>query len=657
MTPETGARRMMQRGTIGTGRLLAASMALAFGVGMGLPAMGQQAAGGDGRALDANPQAGSGGRNAAAEQPDYRARNNLITGNVAGGRAFQGQIDYVAPGQLNTGTSSDDLFRFRADALGSAPIISTRRNTAGQNFVGGNGGFSVFNEFTTAQSGSFGNANRQLVTRRPGGLQDQPSGLLVTSALVGDQTDGSATLGLVTGADGGALSVTASPLLGLRTRALDAGLGIDDEAQAAQELPRARRDADLEAEEQAGPGDGLTRPLGERINNRLDLSVPGEEAGETALAGLLPDGSAELSGDRVVGLASPSLLLGAELQEALRVQREDQLAGPDGNRQAGVEDPDEVTDPMDAADLPDADALEAAAEEEATNRQTRQERAAQAAERDILRPLRGLDDGVIDNNPHLSLLKRIRDGQTRDGLAFRDNADRQDWMLAVEDLDRDQLAAEQQRLRQLLGGDAAEVEEDPAAAVDEDTAIGSLIERLDYDLPRLESLAGERKDRVASFTKRAEQALSAGKFMEAEALFRQVTIDAPSEPLARVGLIHSQLGAGMIRSAALNLRRLFEDHPELIAMRYERSLLPTPERLTWLQKELQRMIASKNYAGEPGLMMAYLGYQTEAPNLVKFGLGLATSTLPNDPLLPLLKRIWLEGEAAPGADAGDDGAK
>ncbi|MEM6553794.1 MAG: hypothetical protein AAF750_16875 [Planctomycetota bacterium] len=651
---DTGARRMMQRGKIGTGRLLAASAGLALGLGLGLPAAGQQAAGGDGRALDANPQAGSGGRNAAAEQPDYRARNNLITGNVAGGRAFQGEVGYVAPGQLNTSTSSDDLFRFRADALGSAPLVSTRRNTAGRGFAGGGGGFSVFNEFTSVPSGGLGAANRQLVTSRPGGLQDQPSGLLVTSALVGDRTDGSATLGLVTGADGGAFSVTASPLLGLRARSLEAGLGIEGEGGASERLPRVRRNGDVEAEEQAGPGDGLTRPLGERVENRLDLSVPGEEAGETAVAGLLPDGSGALSEDRVVGLASPSLLLGAELQEALRVQREGQQAGADGNRQPAVDAEGEGEG--EAAIDPGTEEGLVAAEEEAANRETRQERAAAAAEQDILRPLRGLDDGAIDDNPHLALLKRIRDGQTQDDPGLRDDAGRADWMQAVEDLDGDELAAEEQRLRRLLGAGADAGVEDPGAAVDGDTAIGSLIERLDYDLPRLESLAGERKDRVASFTKRAEQALAAGKFMEAEALFRQVTVDAPKEPLARVGLIHSQLGAGMIRSAALNLRRLFEDHPELIAMRYDASLLPTPERLTWLQKELQRMIASNNYAGEPGLMMAYLGYQTEAPNLVKFGLGLATSTLPNDPLLPLLKRIWLEGEAAP-APAADDGAK
>ncbi|MEM1212574.1 MAG: hypothetical protein AAGI68_09785 [Planctomycetota bacterium] len=641
--PENGARKMMQRGRTGMG--LGLTAALSVGVGLlGGPAAAQQAAGGDGRALDANPQAGSGGVNSAAQQPDYRARNNLITGNVAGGRAFQGDVGYVAPGQLNTGTSSDTLFRFRADSLGSAPIVSTRRNTAGQGFVGGAGRISVFNEFTALPSGGLGAANRQLVTRQPGGLIDQPSGLLVTSPLVAGAAPGTATLGLVTGEDGGAFSVTASPLLGLRAQSLEVG-GLSIERSASDGLPRVRRDGDLEAEEQVGPGDGLTRPLGERVENRLDLSVPGEEAGPTALVGLAPNGSGELAEDRVVGLASPSLRLGSELQEALRVQREAQQLAPDGS-------PREAEDP--AADAPDTDpgAALAAAEEEAANRLTRQDRAAEAAEQDILRPLQGLEDRIIEDNPHLALLKRIRDGQVGDEPAEEAVADRADWMRAVQDLDGDQLEAEQERLRQLVGG-GAPVQEDPAAAVEGDTAIGSLIERLDYDLPRLESLAGERKDRVASFTKRAEQALAAGRFMEAEALFRQVTVDAPREPLARVGLVHSQLGAGMIRSAALNLRRLFEDHPELIAMRYEKSLLPTPERLTWLQKELQRMIASNNYAGEPGLMMAYLGYQTEAPNLVKFGLGLATSTLPNDPLLPLLKRIWLDGEAAPEPAAED----
>ncbi|MEL7087871.1 MAG: hypothetical protein AAGL98_05425, partial [Planctomycetota bacterium] len=44
---------------------------------------GQIQAGGDGRALDANPGVGAGGTNRIENAVDFQARNDLITNNVA----------------------------------------------------------------------------------------------------------------------------------------------------------------------------------------------------------------------------------------------------------------------------------------------------------------------------------------------------------------------------------------------------------------------------------------------------------------------------------------------------------------------------------------------------------------------------------------------
>ncbi|MBP7934513.1 MAG: hypothetical protein KA354_07670 [Phycisphaerae bacterium] len=54
-----------------------------------LPATGQQLIR-DGNALDANPQRGSGGFNPAGRMYEPNASNRIVTGNVSGGRAFQG---------------------------------------------------------------------------------------------------------------------------------------------------------------------------------------------------------------------------------------------------------------------------------------------------------------------------------------------------------------------------------------------------------------------------------------------------------------------------------------------------------------------------------------------------------------------------------------
>jgi hypothetical protein len=120
----------------------------------------------------------------------------------------------------------------------------------------------------------------------------------------------------------------------------------------------------------------------------------------------------------------------------------------------------------------------------------------------------------------------------------------------------------------------------------------------------------------------------------------------------------------MIRSAAFNLRQLFESHPELIATRYGADLLPPADRMDWLQSELQRQI-DRNASGlEAGLMLAYLGHQVESRQLVRYGLAVAEEAAPLDGLVPVLRRIWLHGQTAPadsnastGEPTGDDPAK
>jgi hypothetical protein len=169
---------------------------------------------------------------------------------------------------------------------------------------------------------------------------------------------------------------------------------------------------------------------------------------------------------------------------------------------------------------------------------------------------------------------------------------------------------------------------------------------LDYDLPALATLAGSRQDRVNSLLQQAEKALVEGRYFDAEGRYRQVLIADPQRPLARVGLVHAQLGAGLIRSAALNLRTVLTEHPELIAARYEARLLPAGERLAWVRGQLEQMLRLTTRP-EPALLLAYLGYQTQAGDLTAYGLDLAAARSPQDPLIPLLRRLWLPQNSNP----------
>jgi hypothetical protein len=209
----------------------------------------------------------------------------------------------------------------------------------------------------------------------------------------------------------------------------------------------------------------------------------------------------------------------------------------------------------------------------------------------------------------------------------------------LEDPDQEQVEEAEQKSQEA-------VEQAFGAEEDRDRYVGlehlkKLVEELDYDLPPLESLAGDVETRVNERMKLAESALIAGKYLTAESLYQRVLIDAPNMTMARVGLVHAQLGGGLIRSAAFNLRLLFEEHPELIATHYAENLLPNGSRLQWVQNELQKMITDANSPGDAGLMLAYLGHQVGSRQLVRYGLAVTEADNPNDALVPLLRQIWL----------------
>gem|GEM_PF-6511205 len=69
--------------------VLLAALGLAPALATAPSATAQVAAGGGGRALDANQRAGSGRTNTLENQVDYRVRNELLTGNVGGVLGFQ----------------------------------------------------------------------------------------------------------------------------------------------------------------------------------------------------------------------------------------------------------------------------------------------------------------------------------------------------------------------------------------------------------------------------------------------------------------------------------------------------------------------------------------------------------------------------------------
>lgn len=151
----------------------------------------------------------------------------------------------------------------------------------------------------------------------------------------------------------------------------------------------------------------------------------------------------------------------------------------------------------------------------------------------------------------------------------------------------------------------------------------------------------------ASMMESAQSCLGRGRFFEAEERFTRALTALPGDPMARIGRVHAQLGAGLYVSAAANFRALIADHPEVIAVKYAPTLLPPPNRTTSIIEQLRVELTrgASTLGRDAALLMAYLGYQRGDENLLNSGLDeLATHATPDDPadaaLITLLRSAW-----------------
>ncbi|MEM9346282.1 MAG: hypothetical protein AAGB26_06680 [Planctomycetota bacterium] len=593
------------RKTVSTAALLTAALAMT-------PAQGQVQVQ-NGNALDANQQVGSGGFNQAAQQVDYRARNLLITGNVGGGRAFRGDVGYTAPGAFTGELGSDTLFNFRRDSVFSAPNaggFGYRAQQFGDRVVVTRAtdsipGFRVNNGTGLNTRTSFDPQSGVVTFRQSGGGLVAVSGFTSTEGLRNSGT----SLGLVQ-TPSGPISIDASPLTGIRFNPLDARLP----------FPEPEIEPDLEDAPPTAPGnepsDGLD-DTSEPLSLRQDLRIDG-----TFQPDLTPEALAELQ----LRQDPLAITLGTQLQSQMALK----LAGKE----------------------------ETGAETSSQAISLRERVFGKQAETEPNEPPKAPE------NPYDKLIADILANAKGQEVKPDENADepaegeKPRWQQIFEQPEQAVADAKEQAREAALRISLGMIDEEgnidyetPLPSIDDDSELGKLLKDLTYDLPRVETLAGEDPNRINKLLTRGEQELEAERYMIAENIYRQVLREKGDDPLAKAGLVHSQMGAGMIRSAALNLRGLFADHPELIALKYDDNLMPQTERLRWLQNRLQKMISEEIHGSPPGLVLAYLGYQLEAKPLIEYGLNVAESEAPRDPLMPLLRRIWLEGKDAQGEDA------
>jgi hypothetical protein len=159
-------------------------------------------------------------------------------------------------------------------------------------------------------------------------------------------------------------------------------------------------------------------------------------------------------------------------------------------------------------------------------------------------------------------------------------------------------------------------------------------------------------DRYNQYMLEGQTALVGKRFFDAEERFALALNTRPGDLAAMVGRLHSQIGAGMRVSAALNLRRMVTAHPETLGNTYDLSILGGPERLDAVTVGLRKAIQEKSSVADSALLLAYIGRQRGDAGQADLKLGLDTmdaaqKEMPPSPdadaaaqLVTLLREIW-----------------
>ena len=608
---------------------------------------------GDGRVLDNNLQIGSGGANAPQQSPAYLNANDVVTGNVSGLGYFRDEVGYGSTNEFGDRLASDELFRFQAQSLPpSGPVglgghQSIYRSMSSYG-VGRASKRPYFNAYTGGSSSQVIEQGGLLVGSGPSGDITQSSLIRQSETRMAIPQPGSATPGDPLAISGRQL-FGASPLLGLR-----------------QYSPAGQPSDTSDPQGVSNPNQSWATNTADRANNE-----PGD---------VRQDQPYRL--DLSVRTTVPSLELGRQIQQRVDLHRIGQPADEARSRATQIE-----------AFL--FDALEsnmAQPGQDVYMDLLRQIKEAQQAQGLIMGQPTTTQPDQTSTLPPDRLVPRNsvtpdtsggegnsggpgNPGRTdaTGGTQRRPTASEPGWTThrdsglggSTDSIDPEAAALQAQqddaarrRARGLSPLNTAST--DPMADGSEQNstvtpnALDQLLSTLDYDLPAVTTFVGDRKNQVNELLRQAEADLADGQYFKAEGRYQQVLRFSPGYPLGRVGLIHSQMGAAMFHTAAVNLRKLFEEHPELIATRYESQLLPSQKRLVWVERELEKLLNLSNQVNT-SILLAYLGYQQQESVLIRHGLNLAKKADSTDPLIALMERIWL-GEARPASGTSSSNA-
>ncbi len=495
-------------------------------------------------ALDANLHATGGRVNPTSQQQDYRARNLVVTGDVAGGRGFRGNVGYTAETDFRGATGGDSSYNFRAASALSNPNLvrsgsaadafSVTRDAAAlefrRDFVGPS---------TTQRTGAAATAagTRQRLDLLNADFS--PSRQLTSDTLSTPMLRYSSVAG-----DSGALTV--STVRGIkresdRNRHASDRLGLYHAALLRKDIREGRLSADAVRAAPASPF--MVEAPRDAVNVRSTRAQEPPSRGELA-------GQSGTSYDRVL----------EQIRDNWRRSRPS----------------------------------EASTTAVATEPQVRPDEVDLGAAYEALR--QKLDRGARPPAPS----PEPEDGSAEDGKLPGINMTIQEYAQVLEH-----------------GTEFNAFAEDP-----------------------------DGQDRLNQLLSTGRAAMHEGDTFVAEKQFEVALLLKPGDPRATAGMLHCQIGANLPGAAAITLRGLFTEHPEMIDVSYAAEALPPTDRLQRCVGSTRDLIRLGRRPADYGLLLAYLGHLLRDPAIIREGLVHVTGSTADDTMAELLRHLWLEDGGA-----------
>jgi hypothetical protein len=600
-------------------------------------ALAQYRVGTDGRALDANNRIGSAGYNDRYTLPPNLAtgnylQNNLVTGNITGGKEFRGFIPYTAPDAFrgNAAGSSMDAFVRSSSA---APYGNIPQNNAQsvQSFYGTSYAAPAPPNYIQQGIGAGAFVPAKTMSRAASDLR---MGQVLNSPTTTLPQPGQLMLpGPVDASTSNSTMITASPLYGVRQwntgnatdqQFLDSNMSrgglnaagsrldpvtlqkmrsevLDPQSLDTQTGPIDQQDANSNSRAtgtgSAGNGTPTARDLSGGPLSAIESPRNNSLSGASVLQSNQAQASGALGGDLTTGAGVKHRLLTAPQQQSTQYaelqKRLQQVRN--GETTAGVNN---ITPAEDF------------------NQQMRDKKEADNKKEN--------KTGTGSNSTLSPIQPQAVPGMGAGGMGGGGG-------MAVPVLPNPGASA--------AGGNQTSTPEAPRPAV---VPVPNTPQAQKPAPVQIKSLAqGVSASGLASLLKDAETDMKAGKFNSALDKYDDAEQVAPNNPLILMGRANALLGQSYYSRAEQNLRQAFMQNQELLMGQYDLRSFLDSSRLDFIVKELKTLAEAEPKEPRHVFLLAYIAYNTGNEAMAASYLDLAEKRAGGkDPLYPLLRKYW-----------------